>query len=76
MMEADQVGAARVPPGQFVERARHDSRSDIYGLGEWREEVDSTGKVGYQTNDVNANPNGSLQGTWTRQTVTHGDGSN
>ena len=38
--------------------------------------VDSTGKVGYQTNDVNANPNGSLQGTWTRQTVTHGDGSN
>jgi len=37
--------------------------------------VDSTGKVGYQTNDPNANPNGSLQGNWSRQTVTHGDGS-
>lgn len=28
--------------------------------------VDSTGKVGYQTNDPNANPNGILQGTWTK----------
>lgn len=37
--------------------------------------VDSTGKVGYQTNDVNANPNGYLQGTWTRQQVVHGDGT-
>lgn len=37
--------------------------------------VDSTGKVGYQTNDVNANPNGVLQGTWTKQQVVHGDGT-
>jgi len=37
--------------------------------------VDTTGKTGYQTNDPNANPNGSLPGTWTRQTVTHGDGT-
>ncbi len=37
--------------------------------------VDSTGKVSFQTNDVNANPNGSLQGNWTRQQVVHGDGS-
>ena len=37
--------------------------------------VDSTGKAGYQTNDVNANPNGVLQGTWTRQQVVHGDGA-
>ena len=37
--------------------------------------VDSTGKAGYQTNDVNANPNGVLQGTWTRQQVVHGDGT-
>lgn len=37
--------------------------------------VDSTGKTSYQTNDVNANPNGVLPGSWTKQTVTHGDGS-
>jgi hypothetical protein len=37
--------------------------------------VDSTGKVSYQTNDVNANPNGVLQGNWTRQQVVHGDGT-
>jgi hypothetical protein len=37
--------------------------------------VDATGKTSYQTNDVNANPNGVLPGTWTQQTKTHGDGS-
>jgi hypothetical protein len=37
--------------------------------------VDSSGRTSYQTNDVNANPNGTLQGTWTRQQVVHGDGS-
>ncbi len=37
--------------------------------------VDSTGKTSYQTNDVNANPNGVLPGTWTQQTQTHGDGT-
>jgi hypothetical protein len=37
--------------------------------------VDSTGKVGYQTNDPNANPNGILQGTWTKQQVVHGNGT-
>jgi hypothetical protein len=37
--------------------------------------VDSTGKTSYQTNDVNANPNGVLPGTWTKQTVVHGDGT-
>ena len=37
--------------------------------------VDTTGKTSYQTNDVNANPNGVLPGTWTKQTVTHGDGT-
>jgi hypothetical protein len=37
--------------------------------------VDETGKTSYQTNDVNANPNGVLAGTWTQQTKTHGDGS-
>jgi len=37
--------------------------------------VDSTGKTSYQTNDVNANPNGVLPGNWTRQTTVHGDGT-
>jgi hypothetical protein len=37
--------------------------------------VDETGKTSYQTNDVNANPNGVLPGTWTQQTKTHGDGT-
>ncbi|HEY4974933.1 MAG TPA: hypothetical protein VII41_15070, partial [Steroidobacteraceae bacterium] len=37
--------------------------------------VDSSGKLSYQTNDANADPNGALQGSWTRQQVVHGDGS-
>lgn len=37
--------------------------------------VDSTGKVSFQTNDPNANPNGSLPGNWTRQQSVHGDGT-
>jgi hypothetical protein len=37
--------------------------------------LDQSGKVAYQTADPNANPNGALQGNWTRQQVVHGDGS-
>ena len=37
--------------------------------------VDQTGKTAFQTSDPNANPNGALQGNWTRQQVVHGDGS-
>jgi hypothetical protein len=37
--------------------------------------VDSSGKTSYQTNDPNANPNGVLPGSWTRQTAVHGDGT-
>lgn len=37
--------------------------------------LDSTGKVGYQTSDGLANPNGVLPGTWTRQDVVNGDGT-
>lgn len=37
--------------------------------------VDSTGKVGYQTNDSNANPNGVIPGNWTKQQVVHGNGA-
>ncbi len=34
------------------------------GQGQW-----------YQTNDPNVNPNGSLPGNWTQQTVVHGNGT-
>ena len=37
--------------------------------------VDNTGKVGYQTNWADANPNGVLPGTWTQQRVVHGNGA-
>jgi hypothetical protein len=37
--------------------------------------VDSTGKVSYQTNDSNANPNGVLPGNWTQQQTVHGNGT-
>ena len=37
--------------------------------------VDSSGKTSYQTSDPNANPNGTLQGNWTRQQQVHGDGT-
>jgi len=37
--------------------------------------VDDSGKKSYQTSDPNANPNGSLQGTWTLQQKVHGDGT-
>lgn len=44
-MERDQVLTARVPPDQYVEHARNQHRNDIYGLGEWREEVDARGNA-------------------------------
>jgi CubicO group peptidase (beta-lactamase class C family) len=43
-MQADQVRGARVEPGkEFVERARGATHNGIYGLGEWREELDARG---------------------------------
>jgi hypothetical protein len=44
-MEADQVGNAKVNPDEYVEHARGSLRKDIYGLGEWREEVNVTGEA-------------------------------
>jgi serine-type D-Ala-D-Ala carboxypeptidase len=44
-LQADQVRGARVARGEFVEAARQDRRSDVYGLGEWREEVDAHGRA-------------------------------
>ncbi len=43
-MQADHVGNAIVKKGEFVENVRQDFRKDVYGLGEWREEVDANGK--------------------------------
>jgi hypothetical protein len=37
--------------------------------------TDSSSRNAYQTNYSNDNPNGSIPGTWTLQTVTHGNGT-
>jgi len=50
-MQADQIGNAHVYPNEYVEHARGsaqrpaDKRKDIYGLGEWREEVNAKGEA-------------------------------
>lgn len=44
-MQADQVGKAIVNAGEYVERSRASTRKDIYGLGEWREEVNAAGEA-------------------------------
>jgi hypothetical protein len=35
----------------------------------------TNGSTSYQTNDSNANPNGSMPGTWTKTQVVHGNGT-
>ena len=35
----------------------------------------ANGNTSYQTNDPNANPNGVMAGTWTKQQVVHGNGT-
>ncbi len=44
-MEADHVGSARVERGEFVERVRGKTHRGIYGLGEWREELNEQGQA-------------------------------
>lgn len=44
-MQADQVGKAKVAPHEFVERVRAEMHNGIYGMGEWREELDSAGNA-------------------------------
>jgi CubicO group peptidase (beta-lactamase class C family) len=44
-MQVDQVGIAKVNAGEFVEKARGSLRKDIYGLGEWREELNEKGEA-------------------------------
>jgi len=44
-MQADQVKGAQVPLGEYVEYVRATNRKEIYGLGEWREEVNEKGEA-------------------------------
>jgi CubicO group peptidase (beta-lactamase class C family) len=44
-MQADHVLNENVNAGEFVEKARGSLRKDIYGLGEWREEVNEKGEA-------------------------------
>src|SRR5687768_8877869 len=44
VMQADHVLNAKVNKGEFVEKVRGSLRKDIYGLGEWREEVNAKGE--------------------------------
>ncbi|WP_276500183.1 serine hydrolase domain-containing protein [Terrimonas pollutisoli] len=44
-MQADHVLNAKVNTGEFVENVRGSLRKDIYGLGEWREEVNEKGEA-------------------------------
>lgn len=44
-MQADQVGDAKVSPGEYVERGLQQHHNGIYGLGEWRELVDEDGNA-------------------------------
>ncbi|HEX8021404.1 alpha/beta fold hydrolase, partial [Mucilaginibacter sp.] len=43
-MQADQVGNAKMTD-PYVENTRASERKDVYGLGEWREEVDAKGNA-------------------------------
>lgn len=47
-MQADQVGDARVSPGEYVEKGLGKHHAGIYGLGEWRELTDETTGEAYQ----------------------------
>lgn len=44
-MQADQIGKASVAPAEYVAKVRARNGKDIYGLGEWREEVDTQGNA-------------------------------
>jgi len=44
-LQRDQLGAARLEPGEFVERVRSAKHHGVYGLGQWRERLDSQGRA-------------------------------
>ena len=45
MMQADHIKNAHVPADQYVEHARNEKHTGIYGLGEWRELVNDRGEA-------------------------------
>lgn len=46
-MQSDQIVNAKVLPGEYIEKAFGTFHNGIYGLGQWREKVDSNG-IAYQ----------------------------
>lgn len=44
-MQADQVGDAKIVDPEYVKKVRAEKHNGIYGLGEWREELDANGKA-------------------------------
>jgi CubicO group peptidase (beta-lactamase class C family) len=44
-LQSDQLRGAKVSPGEFVQRVRGRTHDGIYGLGEWREELDAAGNA-------------------------------
>jgi CubicO group peptidase (beta-lactamase class C family)/pimeloyl-ACP methyl ester carboxylesterase len=44
-LEHDQVRSAALKPLEYVDCARAEARHDVYGLGQWREEVDSEARA-------------------------------
>ncbi|WP_398452078.1 serine hydrolase domain-containing protein [Sphingobacterium thalpophilum] len=45
MMQLDHTSKSEVQPNEFVQQVHGGQRKDIYGLGEWREEVDVKGNA-------------------------------
>ncbi|MEL1242464.1 alpha/beta fold hydrolase [Flavobacterium flavipallidum] len=44
-MQSDQIKDAKVANHEYVERVRAEMHNGIYGLGEWREEIDKNGSA-------------------------------
>lgn len=47
-MQADQIGDAVIPAGEYVEKGLGKHHTGIYGLGEWRELIDEKTGEAYQ----------------------------
>ncbi|WP_281225896.1 class A beta-lactamase-related serine hydrolase [Flavobacterium aquiphilum] len=45
LMQSDQVGDAKVVDPEYVKRVRAEKHNGVYGLGEWREELDVKGNA-------------------------------
>ena len=44
-MQADQVGNAKIVDPEYVKKVRAENHNGVYGLGEWREELDAIGNA-------------------------------